>query len=212
MSFSSGAAFWLGFGVRIQEDVSSEIKARLDYVDRPAMRAVGQHLARMHAILEDVSEAVAGGILRKPAKRVWADSVMEVRQLEGLLNQGAADLAQLVDDLGRMGAKTDDLGLQLAAHGRALEFALDRVPNDESVVLSRLSSMTTSQALLHEHREQVQALARQIQEMVSLVLDGVLLKLTAVYALLAAYPTKPTETQRFLATEKLSELTQLLIR
>jgi hypothetical protein len=44
------------------------------------------------------------------------------------------------------------------------------------------------------------------------VQDGVLLKLPAVHAQLARLASRPSETQRFLAAEKLTDLLQTLKR
>jgi hypothetical protein len=45
-----------------------------------------------------------------------------------------------------------------------------------------------------------------VQELAVLVQDGVLLKLPAVYSQLADLSAKPSETQRCMAVEKLSEI------
>ena len=45
-----------------------------------------------------------------------------------------------------------------------------------------------------------------VQELTVLVQDGVLLKLPAVYSQLADLSAKPSDTQRFMAAEKLSEI------
>ena len=51
-----------------------------------------------------------------------------------------------------------------------------------------------------------------VQELITLVQNGVLLQLPAVYSQMAGLPTKPSDTQRYLATEKLAELAQTINR
>lgn len=212
-SLTAGAPFWIGFGLGVQESLSQAIKSRLTIVERPALRSATQHLARLHALLGDVVESLDGGLLRRSAHRVWQAVEPEIHQLEGLLRTSGSDLALVIGDLDKLKSSGGAVEQELEVIGRALEFSLERVPADVAgVVLSRLTSITGAQALYKEHVAYLELQVQQLQQMVSLILDGVLLKLPAVYGLLAALPPKPSETQRFLATEKLSELTKLIPR
>lgn len=214
ISFASeGASFWLGFGVRPQEDLAGAIKERLALLDSPTVRSVSQHMARLQALLKDVVDAMEGGFLRKPAHKVWADCQAEVQQLEGLLRNGAGTIGTLIDKLGRLIASSTEIGVQLAVNARVLEFSMDKVPDAlGSVVLGRLTAISSSQAMRLEHLAHTELQIQQLQELVSLVQNGILVKLPSLYSSLAALPAKPTETQRFLTVEKINELSQLLTR
>lgn len=214
ISFANeGASFWLGFGVRPQEDLAGEIKERLALLDSPTVRSVSQHMARLQALLKDVVEAMEGGFLRKPAHKVWADSQAEVQQLEGLLRSGAGAIGTLIDKLGRLIASSKEVGVHLAVNACVLDFSMDKVPDAlGSVVLGRLTAISSSQAMRLEHLAHTELQIQQLQELVSLVQNGILVKLPSLYSSLAALPAKPTETQRFLTVEKINELSQLLTR
>jgi len=52
----------------------------------------------------------------------------------------------------------------------------------------------------------------RVQEIMTLVQDGVLLQLPAVYSQLAGLSAKPSDTQRYLAVEKLTDIVQFIQR
>lgn len=214
ISFSNeSSSFWLAFGVRAQDDLGAEVKHRLALVGGPEVRSVSQHMARLHALLKDVVDALDGGLFKKPAQKVWADSQGEVQQLEALLRQGAGAVGLLIDNLNRLTASSHEVGVELAVCARVLDYSLDKVPEGvNAVVLGRATSVATSMAMRLEHVAQTALQVQQLQAMAEIVQNGILVKLPTLYSSLASLPAKPTETQRFLAVEKINDLSQLLTR
>jgi hypothetical protein len=206
---------WLRFGVPAQEQVSTLVKARLALLESAETRAVTQHLSRLNTLLREVLDAMEGGLLRRSVAKVWESVVSEVRQLETLLSQAGASLVTLIGELEKLIHKNEAGGEALQAHALAADYLFDVVaPEIRQLMTSRQLAMTTSQALTIE---QIQTLAldkESVKELMTLVQDGVLLQLPAVYSQLAGLSavSKPSDTQRFLAAEKLTEIVQFIQR
>lgn len=207
------AAAWLAFGVPAQETVSRLVKERLALMEASPARSATQHLSRLQTLLGEVLDALEGGFLRKPAHKVWAALSVEIRQLEGLLEPAGASLQRTSAQLEDLKARNQESALTLQAHALALDWLSDRIPAQAgAVLLSRQTALHTAQALA---LEQVQTLGldqQALQELSTLVQDGVLLQLPAVYSQLAGLSAKPSETQRFMAREPLAELISLIQR
>jgi hypothetical protein len=206
-------AAWLSFGVEAQESMSGLVKDRVAMMEASPVRSVSQHLARMHQLLREVLDAMDGGFFKKPAATVWASVVGELRQLETLLSKAGPILGTLLGGISDLIARNRAASEKLHAHSLAAEYLIDVIgPESGHLLISRAASLTTSQALA---LEQIQALtldATHVEELTTLVQDGVLLQLPAVHSQLAGLPTKPSDTQRYLATEKLNEIVNLMQR
>lgn len=210
---SMSTTAWLSFAVPTQESIGALIKERLALMDASVARSVAQHLARLQSLLQDVLDAMDGGFLKKPAAKVWESVVGEVRQLEGLLSAAGPALVLMLGTMGELMGKNRDAGEVLQANALAAEYLIDILQADAGqLLLSRLTSLTTSQALVLEQLQTLTLETTNVQELLTLVQDGVLLQLPSVYSQLAGLSTKPSDTQRFLATEKLAELAQSIQR
>jgi hypothetical protein len=208
-------AAWLRFGVHEQEQVSTLVKERLALLESAETRAVTQHLSRLHTLLHEVLDAMEGGLLRRSVAKVWESVVGEVRQLEALLSRAGGSLVTLIGELDKLIHKNRTAGEALLAHALAADYLFDVVaPEIGQLMTARQTAMTTSQALT---LEQIQTLAldkESVKELMTLVQDGVLLQLPAVYSQLAGLSavSKPSDTQRFVAAEKLTEIVQFIQR
>jgi hypothetical protein len=201
------SASWLSFGMPVQNELAGLVKLRLAAAQQTHGRAGAQHLARMQVLLTDVLEAFEGGFLRKSPEKVWADHRPEVEQLETLLRRAGDELVQQMQGYAAMKAPAQSCGETLETTALAAEYLLDLAPPESGgLLVARVTSMTGSQAVLKEHLLYLEQDITNLQELMTLVQDGVLLKLPAVYTQLAGLAGKPTETQRFLATEKLTDL------
>ena len=210
---SVDAAGWLRFGMAEQEELAALIRQRLQVAQEATTRSVPQHLRRLQELLSDVLEALDGGFFRKPAAAVWAGHETEVVQLESLLGASKAALSDQLQALGQLQQPVLACAQRLEASALAAEYLLDQVgPEAGGLLLARITSLTGSQAMLQEHRLHLEQDASRLQELMTWVQDGVLLKLPAVHAQLARLASRPSETQRFLAAEKLTDLLQTLKR
>lgn len=210
---SLDASGWLRFGMPEQEELAALIRQRLQLAQEATTRSVPQHLRRLHELLSDVLEALDGGFFRKPAAAVWAGHEAEVAQLEALLGASRAALSDQLQALGLLRQPVLACGQRLEASALAAEYLLDHLGADAGgLLLARLTSLTGSQAMLQEHRLHLAQDASRLQELMTWVQDGVLLKLPAVHAQLAGLASRPSETQRFLAAEKLHDILQTLKR
>ena len=203
----------LAFGKPEQEVVSGLVKERLSLMEGAASRSVTQHLARMQTLLGDVLEAMEGGFFRKPAATVWASVAREVQQLDGLLSSATPALSKLQEDLSVLSAKAEGTAQEVHAASLAAEYLVDVTTADlRSILLSRATALVGSQALALEQVQMLALDATKVQELTTLVQDGVLIQLPAVYSQLAGLSTKPSDTQRYLATEKLNEIVTIMQR
>ena len=210
---SMDAAGWLNFGMPEQERFAGLMKQRLKLAQEPSSRMIPQHLARLHDLLKEVLDAFEGGFLKKPAAKVWTEHEEEVQQLERLLNDSDEVLAEHLRALGRLKGTASECGEQLEATALAAEYLLDQVDGEVGgLLVARLTSLTESPAMLRDHLLFLAQDLSQTQDLITLVQDGVLLKLPAVYSQLAGLTIKPSETQRFLAAEKLTDVLQTLKR
>jgi len=204
---------WLAFGKPAQEEQATLVKERLALMEAPGAKSVVQHLARLHTLLQEIVDALGGGFLKKPALKVWESVRGEVGQLEGLLSNAEPGLAAAYGEMDRLANKNKEVGDSLQANALAAEYLIDILdPEVGQLMVSRLTSLSTSQA---RAIEQVQTLAldkEHVQELMTLVQNGVLLQLPAVYSQLAGLSAKPSDTERYLATDKLNEIVQIIQR
>ncbi|KVP39659.1 hypothetical protein [Burkholderia ubonensis] len=210
---SMDAPAWLHFGVQGQEELAALVKQRLTLMESPATRGVAQHLARLHTLLREVLDAMDGGFLKKSVTKVWESVVVEVRQLDGLLSNAVPSLSLVLGDMEKLSNRNKEVGEVLRANALAAEYLIDIVDAQVGQLLvTRLTALSTSQALVLEQVQSLTLDKERVQELMTLVQDGVLLQLPAVYSQLAGLSAKPSDTQRFLAAEKLNEIVQFIQR
>lgn len=210
-SMDTGA--WMSFGTQVQEDVAKLVKERLALMESAETRAVTQYLTRLQALLAEVLDAMEGGFFKKSPQKVWEGVSAEVRQLEGLLNQAASKLMGLTGRMDALVAKNREAGVAVSAVALVADYLTDKVGAQAgSILVSRMTALSTSQALTLEQIQTLELDKNTVQELAILVQDGVLLKLPAVYSQLADLSAKPSDTQRFMAAEKLSEIVHHLQR
>ena len=210
---TNGAASWLSFGVQAQEAVTGLVLERVSAMETSPTRDVTTHLARMQLLLSEVLDAMDGGFFKKPASAVWASVAGEVRQLETLLRNAGPKLSEMLVTLSAMEPKLRDAGEVLQAHALAALYLVDVAGSDAAnLLVSRATALTQSQALVLEQQQMLALATTNVQELITLVQNGVLLQLPAVYSQLAGLPTKPSDTERYLATEKLNEIVNFMKR
>lgn len=207
------ASAWLSFGVTAQEAVSDLVKQRVTAMEASPVRDVSKHLARLMLLLSEVLDAMDGGFFKKPAAAVWSSVSAEVRQLEALLSDSGPALSRMLGALSDMAPKAQDAGEQVQASALAAEYLVDIVGADAShLLVSRATALTGSQALVLEQLQMLALDTSTVQELINLVQNGVLLQLPAVYSQLARLSPKPSDTERYLATEKLNEIVNFMKR
>lgn len=210
MPATSTASTWLGFGLKAQEELAALVKERLEVVQGATPRVLAQHLARLQSLLVDVLEAFEGGLFRKSPDAVWSANRDEVLSLEQLLQTGITELAKQIKTYEQQQAKVNPLSLRINATAIAAVYLASTQADAGGVLVARMTSLANSQALLVEHATHLANDIQTVQELATLVQTGVLVKLPAVYTQLAALSGKPTETQRFLAAEKLNDVLHVI--
>ncbi|GBG14274.1 integrase [Novimethylophilus kurashikiensis] len=204
---------WLNYGVESQEHVTSLLEQRLSVLNQDALRATPQHFLQLKNLLMEVLDALKGGLIRRPGKHGWEKHEGEIRQLAGLLDKASNQLFEVVTQLTDIEARSQEVFLQLNALVLAAEYLVGLLPADKvALVHQRQLALTSSQAMLQEHILSIGNDVHRVQELIGLVQDGALLKLPAVYTQLANLPDKASETQRYLAVDKLDDLVQLFER
>ncbi|KVP75386.1 hypothetical protein WJ96_06385 [Burkholderia ubonensis] len=207
------APAWLGFGVQAQEGLAALVKQRLALMESPVTRGVAQHLSRLHTLLTEVLDAMDGGFLKRSVAKVWESVYVEVRQLEDLLSTAQPALLGVLADMEALSNKNTEVGEVLQANAMAAEYLIDLLDAQVGQLLvTRLTALSTSQALVLEQVQTLTLDKERVQELMTLVQDGVLLQLPSVYSQLAGLSAKPSDTQRFLAAEKLTEIVQFIQR
>lgn len=203
----------LAYGVQAQEELAALVKQRLVLMESHVTRGVAQHLARLHMLLREVLDAMDGGFLKKSVAKVWDSVVSEVRQLEDLLSKAGPALLGVLADMEKLSNKNKDVGEVLQANALAAEYLIDLMDAQVGQLLvTRLTALSTSQALVLEQVQTLTLDKERVQELMTLVQDGVLLQLPSVYSQLAGLSAKPSDTQRFMAAEKLNEIVQFIQR
>lgn len=204
---------WLNYGASAQEELAKLVKARLALMESSPTRGITQHLRQLQKLLSEVLDAMSGKLFSRSPLKVWAAVDAEVMQLEELLTQATTALVGMIQKIEELRRQNLDAGRSLQAHALTGEYLADLVsPEVGSVLLSRIAALNASQALMVD---QVHALAldvSSVQELATLVQDGVLLKLPAMYSQLAGLSAKPSDTQRFMAAESLTEIITTLQR
>lgn len=189
------------------------VKERLAAAAASPARDVSTHLARLHHLLGEVLDAMDGGFFKKSAAAVWRASASEIQQLESLLVAAGPGLAQMLATLGQYVVQFQECGVTLQANSLAAQYLADIVgPDVANLLQSRSTALATSQALVLEQLQMLTLDSTQVQELTTLVQNGVLLQLPAVYSQLAGLSTKPSDTERYLATEKLNEIVNFMKR
>ncbi len=208
-----GTSAWLAYGTSVQEEAAELVKSRLSLMEASEARAATQHLTRLLALLDEVLEALDGGFMRRSAQKAWADAEAEVRALEGLLSPLQHQLMALISKFDELSGESRAVEVSLQAHALAAEYVLDLLDAQPgSLLLGRIAALKTSQALVLGQIQTLELDKTQVQELTALVQDGVLLKLPAVYSQMAGLPSKPSDTQRFIAKEALDEIVHLIKR
>ncbi|MBN3761330.1 hypothetical protein [Burkholderia sp. Ac-20365] len=204
---------WLDFGIARQESANALIKQRLESAGLGSTREAVALLRRLLELLADVTDAMHGGFLRKPPHTVWANHEPEVQQIEQRLESGVKELTTSISAARDLQIRCATAQAELEIPIIAGEYLLDKIASDDEHLLqSRLTSLAGTQALMKENVLAIEADETRLQELVQLVQDSVLLGLHSVYSQLSSLPDRPTETQKFLAMEKLTDLTQLIER
>ena len=204
---SMNTSAWMGFGTQAQEEVAKLVKERLALMESADTRGVTHYLSRLQALLAEVLDAMEGGFFKKSPQKVWEGVSAEVRQLEGLLNEAFPKLMGLTARMDALVEKNREAGTVVSANALAADYLTDLVNAQAgSLLVSRMTALSTSQALTLEQIQTLELDKTTVQELAVLIQDGVLLKLPAVYSQLADLFAKPSDTQRFMAVEKLSEI------
>jgi hypothetical protein len=160
-----------------------------------------------------VLEAMDGGFFRKAASKVWESVEPEVRQLDALLHKAVPALSVFLGEMDSLKLEAQRVGASLFATSLAAEYLMDVVgPEVHQVLSARALSLTTSQALVREQQQMLELDKEQVQELATLVQDGVLVQLPSVYSQLAGLSAKTSDTQRYLAADKLNEIVQFIQR
>ena len=202
---------WIEFGTESQERLADLVKRRLAFAEDGRYRAVVQHLTRLHRLLNEVIEAMKGGFLKKSPTRVWSDAKPELSDLEMLLTH--SDLSSVLINMDRLKSETKACADSLLAQALAAAFLAENESEKVGQLLTpRAISLTSSEALALEQLHALDLEKSRVRELLSLVQDGVLVQLTAVYSQMALLSARPSDTQRFLAQEKLVELTTFIQR
>lgn len=202
---------WLNYGVGVQEEVAALIKERLTLLDDHTSRTIPPHLTRMHRLLNESVDSLKGGFMRKPSKNGWEKNEREVKQIADLLEKGSDRLFQTLTEIDDLIKRSNDKEVDVTATSTAADYLLGILPQQKAELLqSRAMALLTSHALLQEHVLCLQQDAERLRELIKVVQNGVLIQLPSVITQMANTPDEPTDTQRFLAVDKLSELIQLL--
>lgn len=205
------SAACLAFGKASQEELAKLVKQRLALTQEAPTRGAIQHLTRMHRLLGEVVDAMDGGFLKKPATRVWVDVSPELAQLESLLTGAELGVALGTQDALVQKARACSEDLQAAS--LAAEFLAEGGEERVAQLLTpRALSLTQSVALALEQIQALEVEKARTRELMTLVQDGVLVQLPAVYSQMAALAAQPTDTQRFVAREKLGDLMTFIHR
>ncbi|WP_158955867.1 hypothetical protein [Paraburkholderia acidisoli] len=212
---AGGANTWLTYGVAGQTAVNATIKAQIALLDASAKRDAPTLLARLYSILEEVGGALEGGLFRRSARAVWSQHEPEMRHIETRLGAHANALLQTLDALDELDGRYAAAHDELEAFFLAGTYTFDTLPpagDDAQWLHARLTALTASQQLAQQNRLMLVQQRNELRELVTLLQDGVLVKLPAVAAQLAMLPDKPNETERYLARDALGELAQLFER
>lgn len=197
----------LSFGKDPQEDLTAIVRERLAFAQRPGVRFVLQHLARLQTLLQIVLDSFEGGFLRKGPQKVWHSNVTEIQQLEALLDEADDHLAAELSELAEIKKRCESCHADLRGTALAAEFLGGQLRDDmASLMLSRLGSLIASQAMVIDQINLIDQDAEALQELTLLVQDGVVLKLPSVYSQLAALSSRINDTERFHAVERLTEI------
>lgn len=205
---------WLTYGVAGQTAVNATLKTQIALLDASDRRDATALLARLHAILAELLGALEGGFFRRSAHAAWQHHAAEIRHIEARLAAHANALLKTLDALGELDGRYGAAHDELEAFALAGTFTLDNMTADDNAqwLQSRLIAITASQQLAQQNRLLLVQQNAELRELVTLLQDGVLVKLPAVSAQLTTLPDKPNETERYLAREALGALAQLFER
>lgn len=213
-SGSAGRTDWLTFGVAEQSTVNAALKDQVVLLESSGRRDASTHIARLHEILTDVLSSMDGGFFRKSAHTVWQQRSTEIRHLETLLNRTGSEVRRMLDGITDLNRRYAAAVEELESHYLAGQYLLDGMNGGDTAHLlqSRLTALTASQTLAQENRLILKRQEAGLRKLAVLIQDGVLVRLPSVVTQIAALPDKPTDTDRYLAREVISNLTQLFER
>jgi hypothetical protein len=204
------AVNWISYGLDVQGQLKDVLNAQVQLFEAPARREAEALLTRLHRILAEVLDAFEGGFFRKAPRVLWQQYTPEVRQLESHLGTNVTDIGALLEKLAALAARRLEAREALRAHDLAGQYLLDGLGIEAAQLLqSRLTALLASQALAEENRLQLEQHVNGLKALVLHVQDGIFVQLAAVASQILALPDKANETERFLAREALSKLTQL---
>lgn len=210
---TTSPAAWLQFGMQAQEAVAKQVKARVLTLENAPNQAVQHHLARLMFLLREVLDAMDGGIFKKSAASVWQSVSPEIVQLERRLYDAVPQLTGMLGALANQAESFQNAGATAHAEALAADFLIDHVGTEAGqLLLNRSTSLTGTHALAIEQLQTVARDVSQVQELITLVQNGVLLQLPQVQSQLASLSSKPSDTERYLATEKLTEIVNFIQR
>lgn len=197
----------LVFGKEPQEELAVITRGRLSFAQRPGVRYVVQHLSRLQILLQELLDAFEGGFLRKSPDKIWNMHRAEIELLESALDEADDKLAGDVGEFSAMKAACERCLAELGATALAAEYLSNRLREDlAGLMLSRMASITASQAMVIDQMNLIEREAEQLQELTLLVQDGVVLKLPSVYSQLASLNGRINDTERFHAVERLNDI------
>ncbi|MEX3984027.1 hypothetical protein AB4Y45_34120 [Paraburkholderia sp. EG287A] len=208
------AVNWLSYGLDTQGSLKAVLAEQVQLFEATAPREAEALLTRLHRILADVLDAFEGGFFRKAPRVLWQQYTPEVGQIESRLGSSVSAIRGLLVKLATLAGKRKDAFDELRALDMAGQYLLEGLGHGDAAQLlqSRLSALLASQALAEENRLQLEQHEGGLKALVLHVQDGMFVQLAAVASQILALPDKPNETERFLAREALSELTQLFAR
>ena len=204
------------FGLAAQRRFGEIVDRHLKLLHDESVRSAPRHLARLHALLTEVGEALQPpGLLslkRESARERLNDARPEIDQLRGLLEAGIAPLTQAQAQLQQLGRDAAELFAELSALTIACDDLAERFGGERAHALAeRGLSIAKTAGLLQEHQLQTAAAARELAQLVARIHDGVLVALPAWTAsVLTAADTRQTDTQRYVLRNALAELLRQL--
>jgi hypothetical protein len=204
---------WVQFGIAAQQALSVVVAQRLALSEMAVNRRVPALLARIHALVEDIAEAIRGGFLRRSPQMVWLHARGELKEASAQLGDDRETIRSHLTALHTLFEEAERARHQIEAATLAGEYVSHRLPPELANVLqARLLALVTMQANAKQTMLAMQQDRERLTELVLLIDDGVLVRLPALQTHLAALPERPSTTQRFLARDIAGDLLHCFAR